>query len=143
MATTTTFGADNRPLTEHEKAELLRVGQWGNIIFSLTYPSYDKADKWADKADMVHGAEYGEHVHNAFKKMFESNHDSNVVVETGRRLSDTGGLQSMQCNFYNYNVITMTMCMKAGISEQAYKEWWGNARVEINKAWDGVGGWQM
>jgi len=49
----------------------------------------------------------------------------------------------MTCNFYNYKVITTTVCVKAGIPEHAYKEWWAGARVAMNRAWDGVSGWCM
>ena len=84
--------------------------------------------------------------------MFESKHDSNVIADVGRKLAATGGRQSMNFNFYNYNVITATMCVKAGMPANVYAKWWGDARVEINKAvpglveinkssaWDGVSG---
>tara|TARA_B110001452_G_scaffold195784_1_gene165780 strand:- start:296 stop:1342 length:1047 start_codon:yes stop_codon:yes gene_type:complete len=111
-------------------------------IFFLKYPGYGEADSWADNADFRNGAEYGQYVHRAFKKVFESKHSHNVIAEAGRELAQKGGLQSMTCNFYNYNVITTTMCIKAGIPEHVYKEWWAEARVAIDKAWDGVGGWR-
>jgi len=42
----------------------------------------------------MNGAEYGECVHRAFEKMFESKHDHNVAAETGRKLAQKGGIQS-------------------------------------------------
>jgi hypothetical protein len=189
---------DDFPLTDAEKAELLRLGQWGDAtssgewhdclqtikhvrggvyprdwhpqvivgelfrshdqltrdgmgmpvtldcgvdIFALKFPSYSVADKWCDKTSIVNGAEYGEYAHDLLKAVFESKHDSATVKNAGRVMFQKGGMQSMQCNFYNYAVVIGNMCQNNDVCEARYKKWWADARVVINKAWDGIGGW--
>ena len=187
---------DDFALTDDEKTELLRLGQWGDAttpgewydylqtikharggvypldwypqvingnlfrshgqptrdgmgkpitldcgvdIFALTFPSYRVADEWCDKASIVNGAEYGEYAHHLLKAMFESKHDSATVRNAGRVMLDKGGLQSMKGNFYNYSVVVGRMCQNNDVCEARYKTWWADARLVINKAWDGLG----
>lgn len=135
------FGGDADAGEEDEDDEFFDAD--GDDIFSLEYPSYREADKWVDNASIVHGSEYSKHAHNALKKVFESKHDPEVIAQVGRELNQRGGFQSMQCNFYNYNVVTTTICVKAQISEYVYRAWWGDARVTIENAWCGIGDWKV
>tara|TARA_B100001057_G_scaffold494830_1_gene592253 strand:- start:200 stop:1171 length:972 start_codon:yes stop_codon:yes gene_type:complete len=189
---------DDFALTDGEKTELLRLGQWGDAttpgewhdylqtikhvrggayprdwyqkvvvgelfrshgqptrsgmgnpvtldcdvdIFALKFPSYRVADNWCDRASMVHGAEYGKYAHNLLKAVFESKHDPEAVKNAGRVMLEKGGLQSMKGNYYNYAVVVGNLCQNNDVCEQRYKKWWNDARVVINKAWDGLGGW--
>ena len=104
-------------------------------IFGLKYPSYREAGKWV--ASTTHGSEYGRYAHDLLKKMFEAQHDPEVIKEAGTVMLQNGSMQSMQCNFYNYHAITTTMCNNGGIDEHAYREWWGDTQFAINKVWDG------
>lgn len=187
------------PLTDDEKAELLRLGQWGGAtcpgewhdclqtikrvrggvyprdwhpqvivgdlfrshgqptcdgtgkpvtpdcgvdIFAIKFPSYRVADKWCDKASMFLGAEYGEYAHNLLKAMFKSKHDPETTKNAGRVMFDKGGLQSMKFNFYNYAAVVGNMCQDNQVCEARYRDWWADARVVLDQAWDGIGGWK-
>lgn len=193
-----TTHTDDSPLTDDEKAELLRLGQWGDAtapgqwhdyiqtikhvrggayprnwhpqvimgelfrshgqstrdgmakpvtldcgvdIFALKFPSYKVADKWCNQASTVNGAEYGEYAHNLLNAVFESKHDPAAVKNAGRVMSDGGGLQSMKSNICNYAAVIGNLCQNNDVCQQRYKEWWADARVVINQAWDGIGGW--
>jgi len=110
-------------------------------VFRLNYPTYAEADKIADECNMMHGAEYGSYAHNLLRNMFNNHHESTFVNKAGCVMFEIGGRQSMQCNFYNYRCITMDMAKMAQIDEHIYMEWWGDACVAINRAWEGIGGW--
>ncbi len=108
---------------------------------NLEWPSYEDAKCTIFQIDMHDALVYDTQVHGWLKELWESAHAVEVIELLGRRLADKGGLQLMQTTWYSYQKVQLCMFRNKGWCDRAAADTWHLLKLDLNKHWNGIGGW--
>jgi hypothetical protein len=84
--------------TEALEKQKQKVSQY---IKNNPYPSYEEWEqRLNNKKYLPLLAEYGMLNHEMCKKMYENPFDEKIIIECGKRIYNSGGIQALQLNHY-------------------------------------------
>jgi len=107
----------------------------------LTWPSYEDAKTFISRLAVADALAYDEDVHTALKQLWESKHSVGLIKDVGRFLANKGGLDMMRTTWYSYQKVQLCMCRNKGWCDRGAADTWHLLKLDLNKHWDGIGGW--
>lgn len=143
MAKSSGNGDDDWPLDDPwEAMERREEKRLENKAFSqLKWPTYEDAKASIACLDTHDALVYDTEVHKWLKEMWESAHDVETIKSVGRSLADKGGLELMRTTWYSYQKVQLCMCRNRGWCDRGACDVWHLVKLDLNKHWDGIGGW--